>query len=294
MSTQKLATYTLQAGNDVIINVSAKVVPIYQTSSYIFNGSDHAADLFSLKELSFIYTRLNNPTNLILQERLDTIEEEIGAIVFTYRTSAISADLLTLLKAGDHITASSSLHGDTYNLLSVTLSRLGITTIFVDASNPNSFANSVKDNTRTFFVKSLGNPKLDVLNLEAISAHAKKAEVPFIVNNTIATPTLVNLVIHYFTKYISKQDTCLSGSIIDNDTFNYANGKPLEFTELSIGYHNLVYHEVLDTIASTFKLILEGLRDFGRALSLTNVFNIIQSLETLLVRSQQHSKNALN
>ena len=300
MSDQKLATNALHAGHDVTANAGARAVPIYQTTSYVFNDSDHAANLFSLQELGFIYTRLNNPTNQILQDRLAAVEGGIGAVVFASGTAAIATGLLTLLKAGDHIVASSSLYGGTYNLLSVTLPRLGITTTFVDASNPDNFADAVQDNTRAFFVESLGNPKLDVLDLEAIAEHSKAAEVPFIVDNTVATPVLLNpikhganIVIHSLTKYIGGQGTSLGGAIIDAGTFNWANGKFPEFTEPSAGYHGLKYHEALGAASYTFKLILEGLRDFGGALSPTNAFNIIQGLETLPVRIKQHSENAL-
>ncbi len=300
MSTQKLATNALHAGHDVTTNAGTRAVPIYQTTSYVFNNSDHAANLFSLKELGFIYTRLNNPTNQILQDRLAAVEGGIGAVVFASGTSAISTGLLTLLKAGDHIVASSSLYGGTYNLLSVTLPRLGITTTFVDASNPENFADAIQDNTRAFFVESLGNPKLDVLDIEAISVHSKAAGVPFIVDNTVATPVLLNplkhganIVIHSLTKYIGGQGTSIGGAIIDGGTFDWSNGKFPEFTEPSAGYHGLVYHEALGAASYTFKLILEGLRDFGGALSPTNAFNIIQGLETLPVRIKQHSENAL-
>ncbi|MFD1160886.1 O-acetylhomoserine aminocarboxypropyltransferase/cysteine synthase family protein [Hwangdonia seohaensis] len=300
MSTQKLATNALHAGHDVTTNAGTRAVPIYQTTSYVFNSSDHAANLFSLKELGFIYTRLNNPTNQILQERLAAVEGGVGAVVFASGASAISTGLLTLLKAGDHIVASNSLYGGTYNLLNVTLPRLGITTTFVDPSNPENFANAVKENTRAFFAESLGNPKLDVLDLEAISVHSKAAGVPFIVDNTVATPVLLNplkhgadIVIHSLTKYIGGQGTSIGGAIIDGGTFNWANGKFPEFTEPSAGYHGLKYYETLGAASYVFKLILEGLRDFGGALSPTNAFNIIQGLETLPVRIKQHSENAL-
>ena len=300
MSTRQLATNALHAGYDFKANGGTRAVPIYQTTSYVFNNSDHAANLFSLQELGFIYTRLNNPTNQILQERLAAIEGGIGAVVFASGTSAISTGLLTLLKAGDHIVASSSLYGGTYNLLKVTLPRLGITTTFVDADNPDNFAKAVKDNTRAFFVESLGNPKLDVLDLEGISKHSKAAGVPFIVDNTVATPALLNpikhganIVIHSLTKYIGGQGNSLGGAIIDAGTFDWSNGKYPEFTEPSAGYHGLKYFETLGAASYTFKLILEGLRDFGGALSPTNAFNIIQGLETLPVRIKQHSENAL-
>ena len=300
MSTQKIATNALHAGHDVTKNGGTRAVPIYQTTSYVFNNSNHAANLFSLKELGFIYTRLNNPTNQILQDRLAAIEGGIGAVVFASGTAAISTGLLTLLKAGDHIVASSSLYGGTYNLLNVTLPRLGITTSFVDASNPDNFRTAVQENTRAFFVESLGNPKLDVLDLDAISTEAKAAKVPFIVDNTVATPALLNpikqgadIVIHSLTKYIGGQGNSLGGAIIDAGTFDWSNGKFPEFTEPSAGYHGLKYYETLGAASYTFKLILEGLRDFGGALSPTNAFNIIQGLETLSVRIKQHSQNAL-
>lgn len=300
MSNQKLATNALHAGHDTTQSAGTRAVPIYQTSSYVFNNTQHAANLFSLAELGFIYTRLNNPTNQILQDRLAAVEGGIGAVVFSSGTAAISTGLLTLLKAGDHIVASSSLYGGTFNLLNVTLPRLGIQTTFVDASKPENFGKAVKENTRAIFVESLGNPKLDVLDLKAISKEAKAAGVPFIVDNTVATPALLNpiehganLVIHSLTKYIGGQGTSLGGAIIDAGTFDWANGKFPEFTEPSAGYHGLVYHEALGAAAFTFKLILEGLRDFGGALSPFNAFQIIQGLETLPVRIKQHSANAL-
>ncbi|WP_209405632.1 O-acetylhomoserine aminocarboxypropyltransferase/cysteine synthase family protein [Pseudozobellia sp. WGM2] len=300
MSDHKFSTNALHAGHEPSETAGTRAVPIYQTSSYVFNDTDHAANLFSLAELGFIYTRLNNPTNEILQKRLAALEGGIGAVVFSSGAAAISTGLMTLLKAGDHIVASSSLYGGTFNLLNVTLPRLGITTTFVDATDPENFGKAVQDNTRAFFVESLGNPKLDVLDLKAIGEQAKTAEVPFIVDNTVATPALLNpieyganIVIHSLTKYIGGQGTSLGGAIIDAGTFNWANGKFPEFTEPSAGYHGLVYHEALGAASYTFKLILEGLRDFGGALSPFNAFQIIQGLETLNVRIQQHSANAL-
>jgi len=300
MSTQKFSTIALHAGHEASQTAGTRAVPIYQTTSYVFNNAEHAANLFSLKELGFIYTRLNNPTNQILQDRLATLEGGVGAVAFASGSAAIATGLLTLLKSGDHIVASSSLYGGTFNLLNVTLPRLGITTTFVDASDPNSFAEATQENTRAFFVESLGNPKLDVLDLEAISEHAKVARVPFIVDNTVATPALLNpikhganIVIHSLTKYIGGHGTSLGGAIIDAGTFDWSSGKFPEFTEPSAGYHGLVYHDVLGAASFTFKLILEGLRDFGGALSPTNAFQIIQGLETLELRIKQHSKNAL-
>ncbi|KUJ63356.1 O-acetylhomoserine aminocarboxypropyltransferase [Flavobacteriaceae bacterium CRH] len=300
MSTQKFATNALHAGHDVTKNGGTRAVPIYQTSSYVFNNSDHAANLFGLAEAGYIYTRLNNPTNDVLEQRLAALEGGIAAVVTASGASAIATTFLTLLKAGDHIVASNSLYGGTYNLLKVTLPRLGITTTFVDPAKPENFTKAAKENTRAFFAESLGNPKLDVLDLKAISAEAKNFKVPFIVDNTVATPYLLkpieygaNIVIHSLTKYISGNGTSLGGVIIDAGTFDWSNGKFPEFTEPSAGYHGLVYHEALGDAAFIAKARIEGLRDFGSALSPFNAFQIIQGLETLPIRIKKHSENAL-
>jgi O-acetylhomoserine (thiol)-lyase len=300
MSTQKFATNALHAGHDVTKNGSTRAVPIYQTSSYVFDNSDHAANLFGLAEAGFIYTRLNNPTNDVLEQRLAALEGGIGAVVTASGASAISTTLLTLLKAGDHIVASNSLYGGTYNLLKVTLPRLGITTTFVDPSQPENFKKAAKENTKAIFVESLGNPKLDVLDLKGISVAAKTLQVPFIVDNTVATSYLLkpiehgaNIVIHSLTKYISGNGTSLGGVIVDAGTFDWANGKFPEFTEPSAGYHGLIYHQALGNAAFIAKARIEGLRDFGSALSPFNAFQIIQGLETLPIRIKKHSENAL-
>jgi len=300
MSSNKFATNALHAGHDVTKHAGTRAVPIYQTTSYVFNNSEHAANLFGLAEAGFIYTRLNNPTNDILEQRLAALEGGIGAVVTASGTAAIATTLLVLLKTGDHIVASNSLYGGTYNLLSATLPRLGITTTFVDPSDPENFTKAAKENTRVFFAESLGNPKLDVLDLKAISAEAKAFKVPFIVDNTVPSPYLLNpiehganIVIHSLTKYISGNGTSLGGVVIDAGTFDWSSGKFPEFTEPSAGYHGLVYHEALGNAAFIAKVRIEGLRDYGAALSPFNAFQIIQGLETLPVRVQKHSENGL-
>lgn len=300
MSTQKFATNALHAGHDVSKTAGTRAVPIYQTSSYVFNNSDHAANLFGLAEAGFIYTRLNNPTNDILEQRLAKLEGGIGAVVTASGTAAVATTLLVLLKSGDHIVASSSLYGGTYNLLKVTLPRLGITTTFVDPSNPENFAQAATANTKAFFVESLGNPKLDVLDLNEISKQAKTLKIPFIVDNTVATPYLLNpiahgadIVIHSLTKYITGNGTSLGGVIIDAGKFDWSSGKFPEFTEPSAGYHGLKYYEALGAAAFIAKVRIEGLRDFGAALSPFNAFQTIQGLETLELRIKKHSENAL-
>ena len=300
MSTQKFATKALHAGHDVQKNGGTRAVPLYQSTAYVFNNSDHAANLFSLAEPGYIYTRLNNPTNAVLEERLAALEGGIAAVVTASGASAISTTLLTLLKAGDHIVASSSLYGGTYNLLSVTLPRHGVTTTFVDPSNPENFAKAAQENTRAFFIESLGNPKLDVLDIEAIAKESKAHKVPLIVDNTVATPYLLNpieyganIVIHSLTKYINGNGTALGGIIIDAGIFDWTNGKFPEFTEPSAGYHGLVYSEALQEAAFIAKVRIEGLRDYGAALSPFNAWQIIQGLETLPLRIKKHSENAL-
>ena len=296
----KLATNALHAGHDVTQTQGTRAVPIYQTSSYVFNDSDHAANLFALAESGYIYTRLNNPTNDILEQRLAAVEGGVAAVATASGTAAIATTFMTLLKTGDHIVASNSLYGGTFNMLNNTLPRFGITTTFVDPDDVENFAKAVQPNTRAFFAESLGNPKLDVLDLKGISAHAKAAKVPFIVDNTIATPALLNpiahganIVIHSLTKYITGNGTTIGGVIIDAGTFDYSNGNFPEFTEPSPSYHGLKYHDALGPIAFIARVRVEGLRDLGSAPSPLNSFQVIQGLETLEVRMQKHSENAL-
>ena len=300
MSKNFFSTKALHAGYDPSQNAGTRAVPIYQSTAYVFNDSDHAANLFSLAETGNIYTRINNPTNDILEQRLAALEGGIASVVTSSGTSAIATTLLTLLKSGDHIVASSSLYGGTYNLLSVTLPRHGITTTFVDPSDAENFKVAAQENTRAFFIESLGNPKLDVLDIKAISNNAKAYKVPLIVDNTVATPYLLNpieyganIVIHSLTKYINGNGTALGGVIIDAGKFDWTNGKFPEFTEPSPGYHGLVYSEVLESASFIAKVRIEGLRDYGSSLSPFNAFQIIQGLETLEIRIKKHSENAL-
>ena len=300
MSDPKFSTNAVHAGHDTKLHGGTRAVPLYQSTAYVFNNADHAANLFNLSETGYIYTRLNNPTNDVLEQRMAALEGGIAAVATASGTAAISTALLTLLRAGDHIVASSSLYGGTYNLLSNTLPRLGITTTFVDPGNPNDFGKAIEENTRAVFVESLGNPKLDVLDLKAIASEAKSAKIPFIVDNTVATPALLNpiehganIVIHSLTKYINGNGTSLGGIIVDAGTFDYGSGKFPEFTEPSPGYHGLVYHEALGPAAFIAKVRVEGLRDLGGAPSPFNSWQILQGLETLEIRMKEISKNSL-
>ncbi len=300
MNESKFSTTAVHAGHDVTAHGGTRAVPIYQSTSFVFNDADHAANLFNLSQPGYIYTRLNNPTNDILEQRLAALEGGIGAITTASGMAAISTTILTLLKSGDHIVSSSSLYGGTYNLFGVTLPRFGITTSFIDPVDTNNFKEAIQENTKAIFIESLGNPKLDVLDIKAIAAIAKENKIPLIVDNTVATSYLLkpieygaNIVIHSLTKYISGNGTSIGGAVIDAGTFDWSSGKFPEFTEPSPGYHGLVYHEALGNAAFIAKARVEGLRDLGASISPYNAFQIIQGLETLGVRMEKISKNAL-
>ena len=293
-------TLALHAGHNTTKTEGTRAVPIYQTTSYVFDNTDHAANLFSLAEPGYIYTRLNNPTADILEQRLASLEGGIAAVATSSGSAALATTLLTLLKTGDHIVASNSLNGGTYNLLNVTLPRYGITTTFVDPDDTENFSKAINENTRVVYIESIGNPKLDVLDIESISKIAKESKLPLIVDNTVATPYLLkpinygaDIVIHSTTKYITGNGTSIGGVIIDAGNFDWSSGLFDEFTTPSAGYHGLVYHEALGPAAFIAKVRIEGLRDLGSAPSPFNCFQTIQGLETLSIRIKKHSENAL-
>ncbi len=293
-------TQALHSGHDVDKTAGTRAVPIYQTTSYVFRDTTHAANLFSLAEPGYIYTRLNNPTNDVLEQRLTALDGGIGAAVFASGTAAIATTLLTLLKTGDHIVASSHLYGGTWNLLQVTLRRFGIHTDFVDPTDVANFKAAVKPHTRAFFIETLGNPKLQVLDIQAIAEVAHEAGVPLIVDNTLPTPFLcrtfdygADINVYSLTKYIGGQGTSLGGAVVDSGRFDWANGKFPEFTTPNPGYHGLKLVDALGKAAFIGKIRLEGLRDLGAAASPFNVFQLIQGLETLPLRLIRHSENAL-
>ena len=293
-------TLALHAGHNASETGGTRAVPIYQTTSYVFDNTDHAANLFSLAEPGYIYTRINNPTADILEQRLASLEGGIAAVATSSGSAALATTLLTLLKTGDHIVASNSLYGGTFNLFNVTLPRYGITTTFVNPDDTENFSKAINKNTRVVYIESMGNPKLDILDIESISKIAKKSKLPLIVDNTVATPYLLkpieygaDIVIHSTTKYITGNGTSIGGVIIDAGNFDWSNGLFHEFTEPSPGYHGLVYHEALGPAAFIAKVRIEGLRDLGSAPSPFNCFQTIQGLETLSIRIKKHSENAL-
>ncbi len=301
MENLRTATQVLHSGYNPQDHNGTQAIPIYQTSAYVFENTDDAAGKFNLSIPGYIYTRLNNPTNDILEQRLAAIEGGVGAVVTASGAAAISTTMLTLLRTGEHIVSSSSLYGGTYNLFSVTLPRLGITTTFVEPTNPENFDKAIQENTRAIFIEAVGNPKLDITDIEAISKIAQKHKIPLIVDNTVISPALLkpieygaNIVIHSLTKYINGNGTSLGGAIIDGGNFDWSSGKFPEFTEPSPGYHGLILHQALGKFAFIAKIRIEGLRDLGTSLSPFNSFQILQGLETLSIRMKQHSQNALN
>lgn len=301
MENLRTATQVLHSGYNPQDHNGTQAIPIYQTSAYVFENTDDAAGKFNLSIPGYIYTRLNNPTNDILEQRLAAIEGGVGAVVTASGAAAISTTMLTLLRTGEHIVSSSSLYGGTYNLFSVTLPRLGITTTFVEPTNPENFDKAIQENTRAIFIEAVGNPKLDITDIEAISKIAQKHKIPLIVDNTVISPALLkpieygaNIVIHSLTKYINGNGTSLGGAIIDGGNFDWSSGKFPEFTEPSPGYHGLILHQTLGKFAFIAKIRIEGLRDLGTSLSPFNSFQILQGLETLSIRMKQHSQNALN
>lgn len=301
MENLRIATQILHSGYNPQDHNGTQAIPIYQTSAYVFENTDDAAGKFNLSIPGYIYTRLNNPTNDILEQRLAAIEGGVGAMVTASGAAAISTTMLTLLRTGEHIVSSSSLYGGTYNLFSVTLPRLGITTTFVEPTNPENFDKAIQENTRAIFIEAVGNPKLDITDIEAISKIAQKHKIPLIVDNTVISPALLkpieygaNIVIHSLTKYINGNGTSLGGAIIDGGNFDWSSGKFPEFTEPSPGYHGLILHQALGKFAFIAKIRIEGLRDLGTSLSPFNSFQILQGLETLSIRMKQHSQNALN
>ena len=301
MENLRTATQVLHSGYNPQDHNGTQAIPIYQTSAYVFENTDDAAGKFNLSIPGYIYTRLNNPTNDILEQRLAAIEGGVGAVVTASGAAAISTTMLTLLRTGEHIVSSSSLYGGTYNLFSVTLPRLGITTTFVEPTNPENFDKAIQENTRAIFIEAVGNPKLDITDIEAISKIAQKHKIPLIVDNTVISPALLkpieygaNIVIHSLTKYINGNGTSLGGAIIDGGNFDWSSVKFPEFTEPSPGYHGLILHQALGKFAFIAKIRIEGLRDLGTSLSPFNSFQILQGLETLSIRMKQHSQNALN
>lgn len=293
-------TLALHAGQEPDPATNARAVPIYQTTSYVFNDSDHAADLFGLRQSGNIYTRIMNPTTDVFEKRVAALEGGVGALAFSSGSAAITFAILNIAGAGDHVVSANSLYGGTYNLFVHTLPRFGLEIDLVDPSDPENFRAAVKPNTKAIYAETVGNPKLDTVDIEAVAAIAHEAGVPLIIDNTLATPYLVrpidhgaDIVVHSATKFIGGHGTSIGGVVVEAGAFDWAqNDKFPGIVEPDASYHGLRFYEALGPISYITKLRVSLLRDIGAALSPFNAFLFLQGLETLHLRMERHSVNA--
>ena len=293
-------TLALHAGYEPEPTTGSRAVPIYQTTSYVFKNADHAANLFDLKEPGYIYSRIGNPTVDVFEKRLAALEGGVGALATASGHSAEFLALLTILKSGDEFVSASSLYGGSYNMFRTTLPRMGITARFVDIGDHSQVKSAITKKTKALYMETIGNPKMNVPDFGAIAAIAKDAGIPLIVDNTAATPALfqpfkhgANIVIHSATKFISGQGVSIGGAIVDGGNFPWDNGKFPEFVEPNPGYHGVKFAEAFGPSAFIVKARVEMLRDLGPAMSPFNAFTFIQGMETLSLRMERHSENAL-
>ena len=294
-------TKALHAGQTVDPTTKARAVPIYATTSYVFDDAAHAQRLFGLQEFGNIYTRIMNPTTDVFEQRVAAIEGGVAALGVSSGQAAETLTILNLARAGDNIVSSSSLYGGTYNLFSHTLPKIGITTRYVDGSDPSAFGRAIDENTKAVFLELIGNPRLDVHDLASIADVAHARGVPVVVDNTFA-PLLAqpikhgaDIVIHSATKWIGGHGTAIGGVVVDGGTFDWAASPRFaqDFVDPDPSYHGISYTKAFGPAAFILKLRVQGLRDIGAALSPFNAFLFLQGLETLPLRIQRHSENAL-
>ncbi|MCQ6963662.1 O-acetylhomoserine aminocarboxypropyltransferase/cysteine synthase family protein [Methanolobus chelungpuianus] len=301
----RLGTIALHAGQKPDPTTGSLAVPIYQTTSYVFRDTDHAANLFALKELGNIYTRIMNPTTDVFEQRINAIEGGTGALGVASGSAAITYAILAITRPGDEIVSGDNLYGGTYELFNYTLPKLGRKAVFVDSTNPEAFRKAINEKTRAVYIESIGNPKLDIPDFRAIADIAHEAGLPLVVDNTTAVGLVrpidhgADIVVHSATKFIGGHGNSIAGSIVDAGTFAWNNGKFPEFTEPDPSYHGLKYWDAfsnfpgLGNVALVFKIRVQLLRDTGAALSPFNSFLLLQGLETLHLRIERHSENAL-
>jgi O-acetylhomoserine (thiol)-lyase len=293
-------TLALHAGQQPDPTTGARAVPIYQTTSYQFKDTDHAARLFGLQEFGNIYTRIMNPTTDVLEQRIAALEGGVGALALASGQAAETLGILNVAGAGDNIVSSSDLYGGTYNLFRHTLPKLGITTRFVDARDHEGFRRAIDDRTKLVFLELVGNPRLDIVDLQTIAGIAHERGVAVMVDSTTATPYLcrpfewgADIVIHSATKYLGGHGTSIAGLLVDSGKFDWTNGRYPEFTTPDPSYHGLVYTQAFGNLAYILKVRVQLLRDIGACLSPFNSFLLLQGIETLGLRMERHSQNAL-
>ena len=294
----RLETIGIHGGLQADPVTGARAVPIYQSNAYQFQSTEHAANLFGLKEAGYIYTRIHNPTVTVFEERVAQLEGGVGALAVSSGMAAITTAIMNIAGAWDEIVSATKLYGGTYNLFSTTLPRYGITTHFVDPTNVDNFKSAITPNTRAIFAETFGNPSLDVLDIEAVANIAHEAGIPLIIDNTFATPYLcrpiehgADIVIHSATKWLLGNGTTLGGIIVDGGKFDWNSPKIPGFTTPDASYNNLVYAEALGPVAYIMKARVQLLRDMGQALSPFNAFQFTLGLETLHVRMKEHISN---
>ncbi|NOV01390.1 homocysteine synthase [Paenibacillus planticolens] len=294
-------TLAIHAGQEIDPATNSRAVPIYQTTSYVFNDTDHAANLFALKEFGNIYTRIMNPTTDVFEKRIAALEGAPAALAVASGQAAITFAILNIAEAGDEIVSAASLYGGTYNLFANTLAKLGITVKFVDPSNPENFRSAITDKTKAVYAESIGNPKGDILDIEAVAAIAHENGIPLIVDNTFPSPYLLrpiehgaDIVVHSATKFIGGHGTTIGGVIVDGGKFDWAaSGKFPGLTKPDPSYNGVVYTDAVGPIAYIIKARVQLLRDLGASLSPNSSFLLLQGLETLHLRLERHSSNAL-
>ena len=293
-------TLALHAGQEVDATTTARAVPIYQSTSYVFHDTDHAANLFSLSEMGNIYTRIMNPTTDVFEKRVAALEKGVGALATSSGQAAETLSILNIAGAGDEIVSSAGLYGGTYNLFHYTLPKIGIDVKFVDGTDPEAFRDAITDKTKAIYSETVGNPALNTLDIEAIAEVAHEAGLPLIVDNTLPSPYLVNplahgadIVVESATKFIGGHGTTIGGVIVDGGTFPWDNGKFPEFMEPDPSYHGLEFYPALGEMAYILKARVQMLRDYGPAQSPFNSFLLIQGIETLPLRMERHSQNAM-
>ena len=293
-------TLAIHAGQIPDAATGARALPIYQTTSFVFDSADHAASLFNLQTFGNVYSRLSNPTVAALEERVAALEGGRAAVASASGMAAEAMALMTLLQAGDHVVAAGALYGGSVTMLAVNLRKFGIETSFVEATDTSAFAAAMRPNTRAIFAESLGNPSLVVLDIAAVAEVAHAHGVPLVVDNTVPSPFLCNpiahgadIVVHSATKYLAGHGTTLGGVIVESGAFPWDNGKFPGMTEPSPGYHGVKFYETFGNFGFTMRCRMEGLRVFGAALSPLSAWQILQGVETLPLRMERHCSNAL-
>jgi len=293
-------TLAIHAGQIPDAATGARALPIYQTTSFVFDSADHAASLFNLQTFGNVYSRLSNPTVAALEERVAALEGGRAAVALASGMAAEATALMTLLQAGDHVVAAGALYGGSVTMLAVNLARFGIETSFVDATRPEAFAAAMRPDTRAVFAESLGNPSLAVIDIAALADVAHAHGVPLIVDNTVPSPVLCNpiafgadIVVHSATKYLGGHGTTLAGVVVESGRFPWDNGKFPGMTEPSPGYHGVKFHETFGDFGFTMRCRMETLRVYGAALAPASAWQILQGVETLPLRMERHCANAL-